>query len=117
MEVKYSPKVLQDIEVLPLLKQATVRLESIPGVSTKDIKVEWERMQDPKDIPSFVLAIHDGSGDSASTIFNLEEVRNPLLMRIRVTHLLGDFLAIRQERVHKQSQMLLSEISTDAEEN
>ncbi len=115
MDVQYSPEVRQWTEGWTLLQQASTRLAGIVGPESSPlVKAEWTRVQDPEGQALYRLTMRDLTGE-VSTDFTPDELKNLLHMRFRLPRLWGDLLKIRNDHQHQQVQILLDQLTTDAE--
>jgi hypothetical protein len=115
MDVKYSPEAQQNPEGLKLLEQASALLADILGPqSSRLVKAEWHHLQDPKGRTRYQLTIRDFTGQ-ASTDFALDELQNPLHMKVRMYRLWGDLLQVRNNLQHQEVQIISSQITSGHE--
>jgi hypothetical protein len=112
MDVQYSHEVQQWADGLTLLEQASALLADILGPqSSKQVKAEWDRVQDHQRRALYRLTIRDFTGE-VSTDFTPDELQNPLHMKFRLYRLWGDLLQVRNNQQHQQVQIISDQIAT-----
>ncbi len=115
MDVEMSSEARQWDEGSRLLSQASAVLEEILGPqSSQIVKAKWIREQDLQGRTFYRLTIRDFT-DEVSTAFTLDELQNPLHMKVRLSRLWGDLLQARNNKQHQEVQLISGQIGTGQE--
>lgn len=98
MKVTYTEKARQKAEQFGLLQQATTRLEDALGGSSDLVTAQWDRTEDEKGQPLYVLRLKDFT-DEVTGRFSLDELQSPAQTSFRVYRLWGDLLHIQNQKL------------------
>jgi hypothetical protein len=98
MNVTYTEKARQKSEDFALLQRATNWLQEDAGPSASHAIVEWDRIEDEKSHPHYMLRISDKL-DAASASFDRDELTGGTLLRYRLSRVWGDLLQARSHRL------------------
>lgn len=111
MDVQYSPEIQKQAE-FGLIRKISDQLNEVVGPqSSQIVKADWACVKDHRDRALYRLTLRDFTGE-ASTDFTLEELRNPIMVSVRLYRLWGDLLQVRNNVHHERVQLLSSQLTT-----
>lgn len=104
MNARYSETTKQACAELPLLQEATARLEEVigPSIFVDQLRAEWNQDRDPKGRTHYTLRL-SVQEESVSASFTPRELRDRRELRYRLIRLWGDLLQLIS---HKQLENL-----------
>jgi hypothetical protein len=109
MNVMYSNEAKQQDDGAALMERATQVLEEeVLGPKASQVQAEWDRVEDDKGQPRYLLSLDDGTYKSQASL-KPDELRSPWKLRFRLHGLWDDLLEAQSEALLKRIFQLLDE--------
>src|SRR5262245_14808261 len=109
MKVTYHQALQNDQRLSRAAEQATATLEAVLNHFKDSVDVEWDRTEDERGRPVVALRLADWSGSVLGKL-TPEELRDPVVTKIRLQRLWDDLLQVRSGAHVKQLRDMVAQL-------